>query len=95
MQLQPLQHFEGSLVMEKAADEAVNLLAENELTREKDRMREVRSDLEAEPFQLQHRIGADRGPQLGVESKVGREPAVFDQIVGDFWTRAAALPPGS
>jgi hypothetical protein len=84
VQLQPLQDFKGGLIVQKAADEAVDLLAENELTCEKDRVPELLSDLEAEPFQLEHHVGADRGTQLGVESKVGRKPAVFDQIVGDF-----------
>ena len=48
VQLQPLQDFERGLIVQKAADEAVNLLAEDELTREKDRVPELRGDRSAD-----------------------------------------------
>ena len=83
MHLQKLLQLERSVVVQKPAHEAVQIVAEYQLSGEEHRMPEFACDLEAKPSEFHYYVGPDCGAQFGMEAQVCCELAILQQIVGD------------
>ena len=83
MHLERLKQVERGVVVQKPAHEAVQIVAEYQLSGEEHRMPELACDLEAKPSEFHYHVGPDGGAQLSMEAKVCRELAILQQIVGD------------
>src|ERR1700737_3517779 len=67
MHLERLKQVERSVVVQKPAHEAVQIVAEYQLSGEEHRMPEFACDLEAKPSEFHYYVGPDCARQFGME----------------------------
>src|SRR5271155_5039601 len=72
------------MVVQKAVDEPVEFISENQLAGKEDGVRVFIGDLQAKAMQFRDNVGSDTRPQLRMETQIRGEAAIFDQVIGDF-----------
>src|SRR5579859_2466988 len=72
------------MVVEEAAEEAIEFLVEDQLPREENRIWKLLGDLQAKPLQFHDDIRSQARSELGVEAEVRREPAILEHIIGNL-----------
>ena len=93
MQLQPSKQIERGMVVEKPAEESVDLFIEDQLTSKEHRLRKYLGDLEAQPSQFHHYIRPDSRSDFCVGTEIRRQSDNIRTCRPQFGARAGRPPP--
>jgi hypothetical protein len=81
MQLQPSKQIERGMVVEKPAEESVDLFVEDQLTSKENRLRKYLGDLETQPSQLHHYVRADSRSDFCVKTEIRGQLTILQHVV--------------
>src|SRR6266481_4742893 len=81
MQLQPSKQIERGMVVEKTAEESVDLFVEDHLTSKENRLRKYLGDLEAQPPQFHHYIRAETSSDFCVKTEIRSQLTILEHVV--------------